>query len=190
MREGNSEPSASSRVYAYLRSNVLGLVAIFIALNGTALAAQLATDGTGEQTLAKKKKKKPRPGPQGPQGPQGLQGAQGLTGAPGSARAWGRVSASGALSLATHVTGVTHTATSGVYCIALDPSVAPPVVLTATPDFNGDSTSAGDDLHAVVEWDSSVGGCASGGLRVDTFEVVAGAGEVNIKDEAFSFVVP
>ena len=30
-----------SRTHAWIRSNVLGLVAIFIALNGTAIAAQV-----------------------------------------------------------------------------------------------------------------------------------------------------
>ena len=186
MSEGNGETSASSRVYEYLRSNVLGLVAIFIALNGTALAAHLATDGTGKQAVAAKKKKKARRGPQGPQGPQGLQGAQGLTGAPGSARAWARVSASGTLADGVHVTGITHTATSGVYCIALDPSVAPPAVLVATPNFTGDSTSAGDDIQAVVEWNSA--GCGGGELRVDTFEM--SASDLAVNDQAFSFVVP
>jgi hypothetical protein len=186
MREGNGESRASSRVYAYLRSNVLGLVAIFIALNGTALAAHLATDGTGKKAVAAKKKKKARRGPQGPQGPPGLQGVQGLTGAPGSARAWGRVTVGGTLADGAHVTGITHIASSGIYCIALDPSVAPPVVLVASPNFNGDTTSAGDDIQAVIEFDSST--CAGGELRADTFEM--NNGDLTVKDQAFSFVVP
>jgi hypothetical protein len=186
MREGNGETSASSRIYAFLRSNVLGLVAIFIALNGTALAAHLATDGAGKQAVEAKKKKKARRGPQGPQGPPGSQGAQGLTGAPGSARASGRVTAAGALADGAHVTGITHIAASGIYCVALDPSVVPPAVLVATPNFTGDTTSAGDDIQTIVEFDST--SCAGGQLKVHTFEM--SAGDLTIKDQSFSFVVP
>jgi hypothetical protein len=63
--------------YQWIRSNVLGLIAIFVALSGSAVAAQVASD-PGAQTAAKKKKVKR--GPPGPAGPQGAQGVQGPVG--------------------------------------------------------------------------------------------------------------
>jgi hypothetical protein len=56
-------------------------VAIFIALSGTAVATQVATDGSAES--AKKKARRGPPGPAGPAGPQGLQGPQGPQGTQG-----------------------------------------------------------------------------------------------------------
>jgi hypothetical protein len=63
----------------WIRNNVLGLVAIFIALNGTAIAAQVGSDDGGIKgaKAAKKKKAKAVPGPAGPQGPQGPAGPSG-----------------------------------------------------------------------------------------------------------------
>jgi hypothetical protein len=66
----------------WIRNNVLGLVAIFIALSGSAVAAQVSSDENGATKAAVKKKGKRGPaGPQGPQGPQGPPGpATGLAG--------------------------------------------------------------------------------------------------------------
>ena len=92
-----------SKVRAFIRSNLLGLIAIFIALGGTAAATQtgggastpastpaLVTraalhhpTGTA-QTAAKKKSRRGPRGPQGPSGPQGPAGLQGTPGAPGA----------------------------------------------------------------------------------------------------------
>jgi hypothetical protein len=79
-----------SPAHSWLRSNVLGLVAIFIALNGTAVAVQTASQGDGRKAPAKKSAKaKVKRGPPGPaglagaQGPQGLQGPQGPSGVGG-----------------------------------------------------------------------------------------------------------
>ncbi len=66
-------------VHSWVRNNVLGLIAIFIALSGTAVATQVVTK-QGAQTAAKKKAK---PGPRGPAGPQGLAGPQGPAGPQG-----------------------------------------------------------------------------------------------------------
>jgi hypothetical protein len=87
-----------SPAHGWIRSNVLGLVAIFIALSGTAVATQVDSDppathssaGPKAQSAAKAKRG-PRgpagppgsPGPQGSQGPQGVQGLQGPTGQSG-----------------------------------------------------------------------------------------------------------
>jgi hypothetical protein len=65
--------------YPWIRNNILGLVAIFIALGGTAFAAQVAGNH-GKAQVAKKVKK----GPRGPAGPQGIPGTQGIQGVPGA----------------------------------------------------------------------------------------------------------
>jgi hypothetical protein len=73
---------------AWARNNILGLVAIVIALGGSAAAASVVVQrdskGSSEATASKKAKKGPR-GPAGPQGPQGPQGIQGIQGVPGGA---------------------------------------------------------------------------------------------------------
>jgi hypothetical protein len=76
---GLEEPS---RAHLWVRNNVLGLVAIFLALGGTALAAQVASDGDGLRAKAAAKKKKAKRGPPGPPGPQGPQGPAGSTSGP------------------------------------------------------------------------------------------------------------
>jgi hypothetical protein len=85
------------RTVAFVRSNALGLVAIFIALGGTAVATQVnRTTKVVQAEPAKKPKGKPGPrGPQGPAGPQGLQGPSGLQGQSGLAGTIGRQSPSG-----------------------------------------------------------------------------------------------
>ena len=71
-------PSEPRGAHAWIRNNILGLVAIFFALSGSAVATQVATQGGAKIAKAKKG---PR-GPAGPTGPQGAQGAPGsLTGA-------------------------------------------------------------------------------------------------------------
>jgi hypothetical protein len=83
-------PSKPAPVHAWLRNNIIGLVAIFIALSGTAVAAQVVTK-SGATTA--KAKKGPR-GPAGPAGPAGASGAagaagaQGAQGVPGTAKAF------------------------------------------------------------------------------------------------------
>ncbi|MGZ5312737.1 MAG: hypothetical protein ACXWEA_00870 [Solirubrobacterales bacterium] len=59
--------------HAWIRQNILGLVAIFIALSGSAVAAQVATQHGAQTAKAKK----------GPRGPAGPPGAAGLQGPPG-----------------------------------------------------------------------------------------------------------
>jgi hypothetical protein len=97
----------SQKVGGFIRSNVLGLTAVFIALTGTALADQQSSGGGPRAsasivTNAKFKKLKRKvndlqaqvdqiarqPGPQGIQGVQGLQGLPGTPGQDGSARAY------------------------------------------------------------------------------------------------------
>ena len=66
---------------AWIRQNILGLVAIFIALGGTAMATQVASEQNAKPAKAKKGKRGPRGGP----GPPGAAGAPGMPGAPGLA---------------------------------------------------------------------------------------------------------
>jgi hypothetical protein len=73
---------APGKTHLWLRNNVLGLLAIFIALGGTSVAAQVASSGTGPHAKVAKKKKA-KPGPAGPQGLPGTQGLQGTQGPPG-----------------------------------------------------------------------------------------------------------
>jgi hypothetical protein len=85
-----------SPAHSWIRGNVLGLVAIFIALNGTAVATQVASEAGQRKAKAKsaasaaaKKKLKRGPrgltGPQGPVGPQGAAGPSGVGGPPSGA---------------------------------------------------------------------------------------------------------
>lgn len=74
---GASGPhSARGTAHNWVRQNILGLVAIFIALSGSAFAAQVATQHGAKTAKAKK-------GPRGPRGPAGPRGATGPQGPPG-----------------------------------------------------------------------------------------------------------
>jgi hypothetical protein len=64
---------------SYIRQHHLGLIAIFIALSGTAVATTAVSHNTVRVVAAKKTKRGPA-GPQGPQGPAGPQGIQGAVG--------------------------------------------------------------------------------------------------------------
>jgi hypothetical protein len=79
-----SRPERGS-TFVWIRSNILGLVAILIALTGSAVAATVVVkDGSKGSAKAKaSKKKKAKVGPQGPAGPQGAQGAAGVPGPEG-----------------------------------------------------------------------------------------------------------
>jgi len=79
-----SEPQGSrGTAHSWIRSNVLGLVAIFIALSGSALATQAATKHVA--TTAKLKRgPRGKPGPAGVPGPQGIPGAAGVLTGPAS----------------------------------------------------------------------------------------------------------
>ena len=62
-------------------------------------------------------------GPQGPVGNPGATGAKGDPGPAGTARAYGRVSADGALTRSKGIDGIVHAPDSGVYCVRLDASI-------------------------------------------------------------------
>jgi hypothetical protein len=83
--------SRPAPAHSWIRSNVLGMVAIFIALSGTAVAAQVASHPGAHK--AKKKAKAGPAGPTGPAGPAGAQGQTGLTG-PSTGTAGGELAGS------------------------------------------------------------------------------------------------
>jgi hypothetical protein len=102
----------------YIRQHHIGLIALFIALTGTAYAGTQLTSGPArplaQQAKKKKKKVKLIPGPQGPAGPQGSAGA------PGAARAYAHV-LHGTLVAAdsTGISAMTRGCPSGGECTAV-----------------------------------------------------------------------
>jgi hypothetical protein len=141
-------------------SMVVAIIALVLAMGGSAVAASLITskqikDGTIQTKDISKKARNAlkgqrgpagltgATGPAGPAGPAGAAGAKGDkgdkgdTGAPGSARAYARVLANGTLDAARskNITAVTHPGT-GAYCIHLDSSIDPAgVAPVVSPDY-------------------------------------------------------
>lgn len=104
-------------------------------------------------------------GASGAQGLQGLQGPQGVAGAAGSARAVAVVNSDGSLLVGTsfpkNVSGVSHTAGSGIYCVGLSGGIDP-----------GDAVvSAAEGAVGVYTVPASPD-CASGAVEVDAFILV------------------
>ncbi len=180
----------SSRIGSYLRRHHLALVAILLALTGTAYAAGKINGKHIKRNSipANRLKDSARKSLQGQQGPQGVQGVQG---APGTARAYAYVKAS-----ATNPTFKTEqtkgfTAVSlaggtvtGVYCLTpdstIDPSKTP---IAVTPVWNGGIIN---NAFAQLREGSL---CASGQLQVFTYydsgEYPTGADGID-----FTVVVP
>jgi hypothetical protein len=67
------------RSHAWIRNNIVGLVALFVALSGTTYAAQQVNAPSKAQKAAKKKAKRGPAGPQGPAGPAGPTGPAGTS---------------------------------------------------------------------------------------------------------------
>ena len=72
----------TGRAHLWIRHNILGLVAIFIALGGTAIAASVGSHDSERKAHTSKKRR--WRGPAGPQGQPGAQGGQGLQGDQGA----------------------------------------------------------------------------------------------------------
>ena len=163
-------------VTRYIRHHHIGLVALFVALTGTAYAGTQVAGHPGNPQAVKAKKKKAKRGPQGPAGPQGIPGAK------GSARAYGRVSGGGVLDTARSSPGVTVFRHSvGEYCVTVPGVTEANAIMVPVMDI-GYSDSANGDTAA-----SGAGGvgCASGSFGVITYSA-AGA----VDDAGFTFVVP
>ena len=102
-------------------------------------------------------------GPQGATGTTGPQGIQGLAGPAGSARAVATINSDGMQDVgltSRGVTGVAHTANSGVYCIVLAAGTSPDNAM-ATPT---DDSLAGAEVFTV----RNAPDCAPGQVEVDT----------------------
>jgi hypothetical protein len=149
-------------------SMVVALIALVMAMGGSAVAASLITskqikNGTIQLADISKKAQKSlkgkagangATGATGPAGPQGAAGAAGAAGAkgdkgdkgdPGSARAFGYITSGGALSpdyASKGVVAVTRPST-GQYCIELDPSIdASQVEAITTVDWSATTAIA------------------------------------------------
>ena len=84
LRSSPSTPPQRGKGHDWIRSNILGMVAIFIALSGTAMAANATQQNASKgPALAKAAKKKAKAGRRGPAGPPGAPGAKGEQGPPG-----------------------------------------------------------------------------------------------------------
>jgi hypothetical protein len=197
-------------ITGYVRRHHIALLALFVALGGTSVAASNAllprnSVGTAQLKKGAVTKKKinkktvralrgnrgPR-GEQGAQGAQGLQGAQGAQGVPGTARAYGLVNFGGtAVTRSKGVVSVAHP-NVGVYCILLDPSItfsASGAVLS--PNYPDDTT--GNFAIAHTEFVSQPVDCPAGNyVDVRTYRVTAnGTNLVNtLSNQGFFFVVP
>lgn len=111
-------------------------------------------------------------GPQGPAGSAGATGAKGDPGPAGTARAYGRVSANGALTRNKGIEGITNPET-GVYCVRLeasiDASTASAVVAIDYPD-----STAGANASIDTAGNSESTGCVgiSNSITVITTQLV------------------
>jgi hypothetical protein len=140
-------------------------------------------------------------GPPGATGAQGIQGIQGVQGTPGTARAFGLVSSSGALTRSKNVVSVSNPS-NGFFCITLASSIDPATTGAAvTPDFAQDATGFGtNETQAIAEFFSSGPECAAGELEVITgtrMPSTSGSTDGDLRtetntfgNEGFFFVVP
>jgi hypothetical protein len=137
-------------------------------------------------------------GAAGPAGPQGIAGATGATGATGvngtngtngTARAYAYVSASGVLDAnrTKGFTAVTHTSSSGIYCVTLDPALgidSTTVAPVVSIEFN---TAPGLRLFAFFAKNQ----CAAGQIGALTANEDGSGGTAwALSDEPFTLIVP
>lgn len=124
----------------------------------------------------------------GSRGSTGLQGPAGPPGPAGTARAYGLVSPTGALSQSKNVGGVSHPST-GIYCIAAAGISPATTVLAASPDEDAGNS------RAIAHVNSAAPDCPAGSFEVEMRHlelstttpptIVAHHG-----DNGFSFIIP
>lgn len=136
----------AARTLDFIRRNALGLIAIFIALGGTAVATQVAPT-TKVVKVEAAAKKKGKAGPRGPQGPAGPQGPQGLQGPSGVAGVIGRQAGA--------TTACNDDDENGEDCasVSLTLPQAGRVLLTATANWRTvgfDDIGSGSDVPGVI----------------------------------------
>lgn len=197
---------------------IVALLALFIALGGSAFAMSLVSHGSGGGSQVSHRREHrvlrgPR-GPRGPRGKRGAKGAQGLTGPagpPGSARAYGLVDPLCNTCLPgtnynpvdpTYSHNVTAVAPNqgspkGTYC--LSPSsgsgidAAHAVVVAGVVERGPQPAAELEPIQESVRWSLGAPDCRAGTLEVRTFGYIEEAGELQAVPDhevAFSFVIP
>jgi hypothetical protein len=161
-------------------ANVIATVALFVALGGGAYAVTTAKRNSVTSKSVKNGAIKgidvldeSLTGQDVNEGtlslPTGPKGDKGETGAAGSARAYGRVDDTGAVSRSKNVVGDATRPQTGTYCLTLDPSIDPATaVLVTGKDHDSNDTSLTNDDVSVVEWSKNNGSCP-GKFAVLTF---------------------
>jgi hypothetical protein len=202
-------PPITGAMRAYLRSNAIALVALFVALGGTSYAAlNMPANSVGTKqlrngavTAAKVRKgsllaKDFKPGqlPRGPQGLAGVQGSPGqqgqkgdpgMAGAPGTARAYALVNTGpGFTGPHPGFTSVVHGAFTGVYCLTPDAGIDP----TQYPAVVSPEIAASPNNTVLAAFDRSDNQCSAGQYEVRTFN--AGVNPIALAYEGFTIVVP
>jgi hypothetical protein len=185
-------------------AHVLGLIALFVALGGTAVAATFGNNSVKSRHVVDNKlKSKDLKDGKAVQTEDVVDGSLASADLATEARgAYGRVDPGGGLSRARNVTGVSRPA-PGVYCITPAAGIdAANSVLVATPDNEQNGTNTTTENQSVVEWDSGLDGCPAGTFEVNTFthdgdgtDNDNGGGDtlgddLEPNNEAFSFEIP
>jgi hypothetical protein len=150
------------RIVRYVRQHHVGMIALFIALTGTAYAGTQLANQPGQLRVVKAKKKKPKlvPGPAGPQGPQGTPGPA------GAARAYAHVFHGDLVAAdTTGVSAMTRGCLANTTCTGPPPSGSEsgyvycfqltftPTSVQVTPDegqTNGDAAATADSWPVAV----------------------------------------
>jgi hypothetical protein len=164
------------RVTRYVRQHHIGLIALFVALTGTAYAGTQVASHRADAQASKAKKKKVKHGPAGPQGPKGD------TGAAGTARAYALV-VDGQLdaSRSVGILGMSQGCTTGAACdppapgagnihaycfnLAFAPNNVQITPLGVNASSSGGAQVVNFDGHApALSTSASVGHCPTGYL--------------------------
>jgi len=190
-------------------ANVVATMALVFAMSGGALAAHHylinSTKQINPRVLSRLKGEAGKPGatgaagpvgragPAGQQGAQGKTGEEGLEGEPGTARAFGVVTAGGAIDLENPRFDVKDVLTPGpgIYCI----QVEYPEVVNLFTSFIVATVSAEADPGAIAKARNHFPQpCNASGFEVDTFVMKANTTTGVITDEPkaepFNFVIP
>jgi hypothetical protein len=194
-----------SRLLAQLRGQVIGIVALCVALSGTAYAAFALPPnsvGTGviknnsltgkdvkNGSLTKSDLKKGTikggsggsNGSNGSRGPKGDKGDQGDPGTPGTARAYGSVGSDGVKYGPSLNLGASSHPGTGLYCFATTNGLTPTnAVALVDTDYSPIGTADGESAQIR----SGGTGCPAGSFAVRTYN---GA---TLNDAAFAVIVP
>jgi hypothetical protein len=195
-----------SRLLAQLRGQVIGIVALCVALSGTAYAAlalppnsvgggvvknnSLTGKDVKNGSLTKSDLKKGTikggsggsNGSNGSRGPKGEKGDQGDPGTPGTARAYGSVGSDGVKYGPSLNLGATSHPGTGLYCFATTNGLTPTnAVGLVDTDYTPIGTADGESAQIR----SGGTGCPAGSFAVRTYTA---AGVLN--DAAFAVIVP